>query len=108
MALADDRGGLVSHCGQNAVAEIAAARRPAVLVPQRRPFGEQVAMAAALRRVGAPAIVLDAWPAAPEWPDLLQRAAALDGAGWSVWNDGGGPARAARTLDAAASSRAVV
>lgn len=99
---------VVSHCGQNAVAEIAAARRRAILVPQRRPFGEQSAMAAALRRVGAPAIVLDAWPAPSVWPDLLQRAEALDGAGWSVWNDGAGPALAARTLDAAATSRAVV
>ena len=93
---------VVSHCGQNAVAEIAAARRPAVLVPQPRPFGEQAAMAAALRHVGVPAIVLDAWPAPPQWPALLRRAAALDGAGWSTWNDGSGPVRAAQTLEAAA------
>ena len=98
---------VVSHCGQNAVAEIAAARRPAVLVPQPRPFDEQAAMAATLRHVGVPAIVLDAWPAPPQWPSLLRRAAALDGAGWSTWNDGSGPVRAAQTLEAAASSRAM-
>lgn len=92
---------VVSHCGQSAVADISAARRPAVLIPQRRPFGEQATMAAALRRLGAPAMVLDAWPRPAEWPALLERAEALDGAAWSAWNDGRGAARAARALDPA-------
>ena len=34
-------GVVVSHAGQNAIAEIAAARRPAVVIPQDRPFDEQ-------------------------------------------------------------------
>ena len=37
---------VVTHGGQNAVAEVAAARRPAVVVAQPRPFDEQVATAA--------------------------------------------------------------
>ncbi|MGI8458122.1 MAG: glycosyltransferase [Propionibacteriaceae bacterium] len=89
---------VVSHCGQNAVAEIAAARRPAVLVPGDRPFGEQHATAEALRALGLPAIVLDRWPAADRWPDLLERAAELDGADWARWNDGRGAGRAADLL----------
>ena len=37
---------VVSHCGQSAVADISAARRPAVLIPQARPFREQATAAA--------------------------------------------------------------
>ncbi len=59
---------IVAHCGQNAVAEIAAARRPAILVPQHRPFDEQQAMAEALRHGGLPVDVLDAWPARRRGP----------------------------------------
>ena len=98
---------IVSHCGQSAVADIAAARRPAILVPQQRPFREQVTMAAALRRVGVPALVLDAWPHPAEWPALLEQAEALDGRNWSVWNDGGGPVRAAQWMQQAAVRQAL-
>jgi hypothetical protein len=91
---------IVSHCGQNAVAEISAARRPAILIPQDRPFGEQRALAAALTIMpGVPATVLDSWPDANRWSGLLAQAAGLDGAHWSVWNDGEGAARAAGCLD---------
>jgi Glycosyltransferase family 28 C-terminal domain len=93
---------VVSHCGQSAVADIAAARRPAVLIPQARPFREQATMAVALRRLGVPALVLDEWPAPQAWPALLEAAEALDGGGWSVWSDGGGAARAAEVFERAA------
>jgi hypothetical protein len=43
---------VVSHAGQNAVAEIAAARRPAVLVAEPRPHDEQVHTARALAHAG--------------------------------------------------------
>ena len=39
---------VVTNAGQNAVAEVAAAARPAVVVPESRPFGEQHATAALL------------------------------------------------------------
>ena len=64
-------------------------------------------MAAALRRVGVPALVLAAWPHPSEWPALLERAEALDGAHWSIWNDGSGPARAAQWLEQAATRQAL-
>lgn len=89
---------VVSHCGQNAVAEIAAARRPAVLVPQDRPFGEQRQMARVLRELGLPAIVLDAWPEPERWDRLLKEAADLDPSGWALWNDGHGAERFAALL----------
>jgi hypothetical protein len=89
---------VVAHAGQNAIAEIAAARVPAVLVAQHRPFGEQHAMAGALRRDGRwPAVALDAFPGSG-WPALLDLARSLDGQRWAAWNDGGGAARAAAVI----------
>lgn len=89
---------VVSHAGQNLIAEIAAARKPAVVLPQERPFDEQRQMAAALVRAGLPVRVRDGWPRATEWPGLLDDVVGLDGAGWSAWNDGGGAARMATVL----------
>jgi len=90
---------VVTHAGQNAIAEIAAARRPAVVIPQDRPFDEQRTLAAALAALDhTPALVRQSWPAAADWPELLDQASQLDGARWSVWNDGHGAARAAALL----------
>jgi len=91
---------IVSHAGQNAVAEIAAARRPAVIIPQSRPFDEQRRLAAGLDAMpGLPVTVLPEWPGAAEWLSLLIRTAARDGARWAQWNDGLGATRAAALLD---------
>lgn len=91
---------VVCHAGQNAVAEVAAARTPAVVVPQSRPFDEQCATADALRRAGL-AVVVDRWPPAARWPGLLTSAGRLDGSGWERWAPGDGAARAAAAIDAA-------
>ena len=89
---------VVTHGGQNAVAEVAAARRPAIVVAQPRPFGEQVATAVAVDRLGA-AVGLEAWPPPERWPGLLERAVRLGGQGWARWSTGRGAATAARHLD---------
>ena len=89
---------VVTHGGQNAVAEVAAARRPAVVVAQPRPFDEQVATAAAVDRLGA-AVGVAAWPSAHAWPGLLQRALDHGGEGWRRWSTGQGAAAAAARLD---------
>ncbi|SDG78554.1 glycosyltransferase [Pseudonocardia oroxyli] len=88
---------VVTHAGQNAVAEVAAARRPAIVLPQARPHGEQAATGAALARHGL-AQVADGWPAAECWPGLLGEARRRGGAAWAQWSDGSGVARAARLL----------
>lgn len=77
---------VITHAGQNALAETAAARRPAVVVPQERPHDEQVTTGRVLAD-GWPAVVLDTWPE-EGWDQVLERAAGLDGAGWSAWCDG--------------------
>ena len=94
---------VVTHAGQNAVAEVAAARRPAVVIAQARPFEEQEATAAAVSRMGA-AVGLASWPGAGEWPSLLEQATTLGGAGWSRWSTGDGARKAASHLQALAAS----
>ncbi|WP_098010956.1 glycosyltransferase [Streptomyces sp. sk226] len=88
---------VVTHAGQNALAECAAARRPAVVVPQERPFGEQAATGRALARDRL-AVVAPRWPDATDWAALLERAYARGGDRWSRWAPGDGAARAARAL----------
>lgn len=78
---------VVTHAGQNALSDTAAARRPAVVLPQRRPHREQATTAAALAS-GWPVVVRDHWPA-EGWGELLDEAAGLDGTRWEQWCDGG-------------------
>ncbi|HEU5035554.1 MAG TPA: glycosyltransferase [Nocardioides sp.] len=75
-AVLADADVVVTHAGQNAVAEVAALRRPAVVVAQDRPHDEQRVTAAVLR--------------AGDWPvaDEVAHAAELDGDRWSAWCDG--------------------
>ncbi|MGB5951103.1 MAG: glycosyltransferase [Ornithinimicrobium sp.] len=88
---------VVTHAGQNSVADVAAARRPAVVIAQQRPHFEQHATIDALERLGiCPALV--AWPAAEEWNAVLERALSCGGQGWKAW-DGPGAAGAGRWLD---------
>ncbi|MFG2720126.1 glycosyltransferase [Streptomyces sp. NPDC048416] len=87
---------VVTHAGQNAIAECAAARVPAVVIPQERPHGEQHATARALRSAGL-ATVRDTWPGPREWPALLAEAAARP-EHWDRWSFGDGAERAGRLL----------
>jgi glycosyl transferase family 28 len=89
---------VVTHAGQNAVAEVAAARRPAIVVPQDRPFGEQAATAAALHRGGL-AVVRSSWPRPTEWAGCLTAARDRDGSAWATWAPGDGARRAADVIE---------
>ena len=91
---------VVLHPGQNALAEVAAMRVPAVVVPAPRPFDEQHVTAAALGD-GWPAIAVDAVPTGG-WRDLLHEALFLDGGGWATWCDGDAPGRIAAVVARAA------
>lgn len=90
---------VVTHAGQNAIAEIAAARRPAIVVPRPRPFGEQDSMAAALAADGRfPVTVFPSGLPTTGWGALLERTALLDGTAWAAWNDGHGARRFAEVV----------
>ena len=86
-ALLYDADVVVTNAGQNSVAEIAAARKPAIVIPQTRPYEEQQTTAAALTAGGWPVVVEDGFPEGG-WPKRLESAAQLDVARWSTWCDG--------------------
>lgn len=88
---------VVAACGSGSVADVAAARRPAVLLPQDRPFDEQRAFATHLDGE-APVVVAERWPAPGEWAGLLERTAGLDVGRWDALHDGCGAERYADLL----------
>ncbi|WP_026374290.1 glycosyltransferase [Agrococcus lahaulensis] len=90
---------VVTHAGESAIAEVAAARRPAIVIPQERPHDEQRCTAAVLADERWPALVQAEWPTTG-WSALLERAVALDAGGWQAWNDGRGAERAAAVIAA--------
>lgn len=96
---------VVLHPGQNSLAEVAAMRVPAIVVPAPRPFDEQHVTAAALAE-GWPAVVLESVPDIG-WLDLLHEALLLDGHGWTEWCDGGAPERLAQVVVRAAGQEQV-
>jgi UDP:flavonoid glycosyltransferase YjiC (YdhE family) len=94
---------VLTHAGQNAVAEVAAARVPAVVVPQPRPFDEQRTTGRVLAAGGWPAVVADHDSDGPDvpgrWAALVERAADLDGSAWASWVDGGAADRFADVVE---------
>ncbi|WP_312396998.1 glycosyltransferase [Kocuria sp.] len=89
---------VVTHGGNNAVAELSAAARPAVVIAQPRPFDEQHATVRALRNADV-CTALDGWPEAAQWPTLLGNALARGSSGWSRWRHGDGARRAAQAIE---------
>ncbi|MFC9250784.1 glycosyltransferase [Amycolatopsis thailandensis] len=101
--LLGEAGVVITHAGQNALAEVAAAGRAAVVIPQPRPFREQHATAAALIRARL-GVVVPSWPEPRRWPSLLARAR-IRGGEWKTWSSGDGAAQAAAVLREAAGER---
>ncbi|RYE32400.1 MAG: glycosyltransferase [Hyphomicrobiales bacterium] len=67
---------VVGAAGDGVVNTVIATQRPFICLPQPRPFGEQTSKARQLAALEA-AIVLDHWPDAADWPDLIAAAQAL-------------------------------
>lgn len=68
---------LISSAGHNAVVAAAACRRPVFLIPEERPYDEQLHFARSLQAVaGIP--MLGSWSAPTDWPALLERSARSD------------------------------
>jgi hypothetical protein len=78
---------VVTHAGQNALAEVAASRTPAVVVPRPRPHRAQELTAEVLWHGGWPAVVIDTGPR-QGWEERLKHADLLDGGDWASWCDG--------------------
>jgi len=98
---------VVAHAGQSAIADVAAARRRAVVIPLPRPYDEQAATAEVLRRHRL-ATVARHWPDARAWPGLISQALASDPGRWSRWKVSGAAARAARAIEMTARQRVTV
>jgi UDP-N-acetylglucosamine--N-acetylmuramyl-(pentapeptide) pyrophosphoryl-undecaprenol N-acetylglucosamine transferase len=92
---------VITHAGQNCVADIAAARRPAIVLPQSRPFNEQHVTAETLRRHRL-AIATSGWPDARAWRCLIAHARASDASRWERWQTSGAAARAAQAIETTA------
>jgi hypothetical protein len=88
---------VICHAGLGALADVAAAGCPAIVLPEPRPHGEQHATADALRTAGL-ATVLTSWPRPHEWSELLERAARTPASRWSSWCRSGAH-RAARLIE---------
>ncbi|MFZ3415329.1 glycosyltransferase [Arthrobacter sp. 3Tela_A] len=95
---------VLTHAGQGALADVAAAGIPAVIVPQERPHREQATTGQALAAMDLPVIVSQGF-ARRDWAAVLESAAKLDGRKWAAWNDGAGAARAARIIAGVAGIR---
>ena len=68
---------IISSAGHNAVAAAASCHRPVLLVPEERPYAEQLAFATALHtRAGIE--MIETWTSAINWPQILERAAHSD------------------------------
>jgi hypothetical protein len=87
---------VVTWAGQNTVADLAALGARAVVVPQTRPFDEQLTTARALDRSGL-AVVASSWPDDDEWSALIEHARSLQ-PDWSAWQVEGAAARAAAVV----------
>ncbi len=94
---------VVTHCGLGALADVAAARRPAVLIPEDRPHDEQRRTARAVAAASL-ALVLDHEPTAAQWPAILAEAARRDGTHWSAWSPGDSAKRAAQVIASVAAA----
>jgi len=93
---------VITHGGQGAIAEVASARRPAVVIAEDRPHGEQAATAAAIADAGL-AVAVSHWPEPGNWPDLLDQAARLDTEQWARWAPADAASKAAAFIAATAS-----
>lgn len=89
---------VVSHAGQNAVADIAAARRPAIVIAQHRPYDEQRTTAGVLAAHRL-AVSVPRWPPLHQWPALIAETLALGGDRWVRWQTAGAAQRAAAVID---------
>ncbi|NKZ90874.1 hypothetical protein GS966_13140 [Rhodococcus hoagii] len=89
---------VVTHAGQNAVADVAASGAASIVIPQERPFAEQVTTAGVLHAARL-AVVQPSWPSPAQWTGLIERARQGGGSDWERWNTRGAVDRAATAVE---------
>lgn len=91
---------VVAHCGQNAVADIAAIGRPTLLLPQERPFADQDRLATALAARGLARIVVRDRQRDPltHWAAEVEASRVLPSR-WEQWRTEGAVDRAAELVE---------
>jgi hypothetical protein len=89
---------VVIQAGETAVGEVAACRKPAVIIPAERPHDEQRTTARVLSTGDWPVVVEPEFPMYG-WAERLVTARQLDGGRWSSWCDGKAAERIADVLD---------
>lgn len=92
---------VVSHCGQNAIADIAALDIPAVLCPQARPHAEQDHLAAELSRLGLGVVVSPEGAAHLDWASVVASATQMP-LQWGRWRTESAALRAADLIEGVA------
>lgn len=88
---------VVTHCGQNAVADVAALDVPAVLCPSPRPHDEQIHMGSELARLGYAQVADPQAEPSPDWSSLVERALRRPSR-WAQWGTAAAPSRAAEMI----------
>ena len=92
---------VIGHTGQNAVADVATLGKPLIMLPQSRPHGEQLALAAELDRLEIAACA----PVEPSdteaWAHSI-RLAKLRADNWQMWETDGAARRAGDLIEAVA------
>jgi predicted glycosyltransferase len=94
-------GVLIGSAGDGLVSTAIATQRPFICIAQARPFNEQFSKARRLDDCGA-AVVLERWPAASDWPELIAAARALEPEALARLHDPDGPRHAAQFIIATA------
>lgn len=93
---------VVTHAGQNAIADVAGWGTPAVVVPQKRPFDEQARMGQVLGSSGMAQVVQQDDLEGADWRELVQQARASGGQRWEDWGCEGAVERAASLVEVVA------
>ncbi len=94
---------VVTHAGLGALADVATAGRPAIVLPQPRPHDEQLSTARGLADRGLTTVLFET-PSAAAWPALLESARRRGGSEWSRWLSGAGAAGAAEVIGTVAAT----
>ena len=94
---------VVGGAGDGLLAAVVARGRRFVCLPEPRAFDEQVAKGETLALLDL-SVVLPSWPAASQWPAILQRAMALDPARLAALHDPDALTRTAAAIEVVAAN----